>query len=690
MTRNLIFEIGVEEIPARFMTNALKQIEDLTITFLTDKKIAHGKVEALGTPRRLTLMVADLAEEQEDVVIEVKGPAKKAALDADGKPTRAIEGFCKSQGVDFADLIEVELKGVTYLYAKKEEKGVATATLLPELFNLLFSKVYFPKPMRWAYEEMRFARPIRFIVALFGDEVVPFEIAGVKSGRITRGHRFLGSDNIEITAPETYLAQLEENYCIVDQNRRREMAWTGIQNVAASLGGIVKCDEELLEEVTYLLEYPTALAGKFNEKFLEMPVEMIITPMREHQRYFPVYKEDGTLLNNFITVRNGIDAHMNTVIAGNEKVLSARLSDASFFWTEDCKKNLEENLPRLQAIVFHEKLGSLSAKVERVTALAEVIATTLNYPAENIENTLRTAKLAKADLVSNAVYEFPELQGIMGKYYARVHGEKDEVATAIEEHYLPRFAGDNLPQTKAGIAVAIADRLDSLVGFFAQNMIPTGSQDPYALRRSATGVAQIIINHQLTLDLAELIETAYNNFNIDFACELSGVEKTLQGFFANRLDNILSEQKVSYDVINAVLANPTNDLKSSYNKALHLKQFKEDDICTELMKGLNRANNLLKNKEVLVNVDPQYFVEDIEKTLYANINQAKTDVAELIAKEDYFNALSVVGKMRQVIDEYFDNIMVMADDEAIRNNRLAQLKELVGLVAPIGKLTELK
>lgn len=687
MAKDLLFEIGLEEMPARFMPPALAQLAELTQKALDEANLAYESVKTYGTPRRLTLIVSALAEQQPDTVLEVKGPAKKAAFDEEGNPSKALQGFCRSQGVTADDLVEQELKGVIYMYAKKEQKGQATAELLPAMLENIVHKLYFPKPMRWAYEEMRFARPIRWMVLLFGADVLPLEMAKVKADRFSRGHRFLGSDHIEIADAAEYMAKMEENFVIVDQKRRREMCWAEIQAAAEKISGVVKPDEELLEEVTYILEYPTGVIGRFDEKFLAIPTELVVTPMREHQRYFPVYDKDGKLLPNFITLRNGNAEHVDVVANGNERVLTARLSDAAFFWQEDCKHPLENNAEKLTHIVFHEKLGTLSQKVERIGKLAAFIGEKLAYPADAMTNTARAAELAKCDLVSHAVFEFTELQGIMGKYYARVFNEAEEVAAAIEEHYLPRFAGDVLPQTKAGIAIALADRLDSLVGFFAQNMIPTGSQDPYALRRQATGVAQIIIQHKLPLSVSELVAFAYANYTVEFAKNLAETQETVASFFAQRLDNILSEAGIGYDVVNAILANDCDRLCESYDKALAIAAFRTEDGFEQLMSGFTRATNLLKDKEVSGAVDEALLQTAEEKDLFAALQKARAAVDA--AGDDYKAALAALGAMRPQIDAFFDNVMVMVDDLAVRANRLSLLAGIVGLVDNIGKLDRL-
>ena len=691
MAKDLLFEIGIEEIPARFMEPALNQLQTIMTENLAEAGLQYEKLAAYGTPRRITLLIEGLDEVQPDRSTESKGPALKAAYGADGQPSKALLGFCRGQGIEPADVLTKEIKGVEYVYAVKQIAGRPTAELLPEMLSAAVHKIYFPKPMRWAYNEMRFARPIRWLVLLFGADVLPLEIAGVAAGRISRGHRFLGSDNVEIACPAAYLDTMQKAYVIVDQNVRREKIWQQIKAVASVAGGTVKPDEDLLSELVYILEYPTALLGRFDKKYLEIPEELVVTPMREHQRYFPVYDAAGEkLLPNFITVRNGNSQHLEIVAAGNEKVLSARLADAAFFWDEDRSHALIDNAPRLEHIVFHEKLGTLAAKVARVQKLALSIAGKLGYAAEDVRDTERAALLMKCDLVSNAVYEFTELQGIMGEYYAKNDGETEQVAAAIREHYLPRFTGDELPKTKAGVALALADRLDSLAGFFSQKMIPTGSQDPYALRRAAIGVSQILLRYELELDLAELCAEAlalYEGVKQEMTAEETLA--AMNNFFRQRVDNILAEEGVTYDVINAVAGLELAVPLVNYRKAHALADFKQGEDFVQLMAGYNRAANLLKNVKGEFAVDAALFEVDAERELMAAEDEAAAKVAAAVAAQNYPAALKALAAIRPQIDAFFEAVMVMADDAKVRDNRLALLQKLVGLTAELGELSQL-
>ncbi|MDD2497397.1 MAG: glycine--tRNA ligase subunit beta [Desulfitobacteriaceae bacterium] len=690
MAKDLLFEIGTEEIPARFMSPALKQMRELAENGLNEARLEYAKINVYGTPRRLALLVEGLAEKQTDLEMEVKGPSQKAAFDAEGKPTKAALGFARGQGVDPAELVVKDTPAGPYVFATKKSIGQPAETVLTPILLNIIHKLYFPKPMRWGSLDMRFARPIRWLVALFGSEVLPLELDDQKAGRTTRSHRFLGQGPIELAHPGEYLAKLKENYVIADQNERKAIIWAGIEQVAQDNGGRVVKDEELLEEVTYLLEYPTALCGKFEEKYLDLPKEVLITPMREHQRYFPVLDAEGNLLPKFITVRNGLPEHIEIVTAGNEKVLKARLADAEFFYTEDLKKNLEDNVPKLKSIVFHETLGSLYAKVERVIKLSAFIGEEMGLKAQDLADIKRAALLSKADLVSNVVYEFPELQGIMGEYYARHHGENQTVSTAIREHYLPRFAGDDLPQAKAGIAVGIADKLDSIVGFFGMDIQPTGSQDPYALRRQALGIVNTILHHNLEISLDTLVAKAYSLLaeQVSFKNDKEKVAADINSFFKQRMDNILTERGIRYDVINAVLAAGIENLSDTRDKASALSDFKEASEFEELIAGFTRAANLAKNA-VHTNVDEKLFSNKEETGLYHAFREVKEKADGFLTQKNYQEAFRAIAELRRPVDEFFTAVMVMVEDEKVKENRLALLKNIADYVTGIADLSQL-
>jgi len=690
MAKDLLFEIGTEEIPARFMGPALKQLRELAENGLAQARLDFSSLQVYGTPRRLALLVEGLAEKQADLAEEVKGPSRKAAYDGDGNLSKAALGFARSQGVAVADLQLRQTPAGEYLFATKKSDGQPAIQVLPEFLPGLVHKLYFPKPMRWGDLEMRFARPIRWLVALYGPEVLPLEIAGVQAGRTSRSHRFLGQGSVELTHPGEYQAKLLENYVMVDQEARKKLVWQQIQEVAAENGGHVLPDEQLLEEVTQLLEYPTALCGKFEEKYLALPREVLITPMREHQRYFPVLDGEGNLLPKFITVRNGLAEHLDIVAAGNAKVLRARLADAEFFNTEDLKTKLDDHLPKLANIVFHETLGSLQSKVDRLVELAAWIGEILGYSPQEVADVRRAALLAKADLVSHVVYEFPELQGIMGEYYARHHGEHQAVSTAIREHYLPRFTGDQVPLSKAGIAVGLADKMDSITGFFGMDIQPTGSQDPYALRRQSLGIVNTIFQNELEISLADLVEKSYDILarQVTFRNDRNKTVADIGAFFRQRLDNLFSEAGIRYDVVNAVLAAGVDNLADTRRKALALSDFRGSSGFDQLIAGFTRVANLAKNAPH-ARIETELFAAPAEDQLYQAFQRAKAEADGHLGMGDYRAALASIAEIRGPVDSYFTDVMVMVEDVAVRDNRLALLKTIADYVTTIADLSQL-
>lgn len=687
---NYLLEIGTEEIPAKFLPGVLAQLRELAAKKLEEHRLKYEQIETLGTPRRIALLVLGLAEKGEDLQEEIKGPAKKAAFAPDGTPTKAVEGFARSQGVALDKLQLKEIAGGEYVFAVREVKGKAAREVLPAIAPQLITGLNFPKPMRWADKEMRFARPIRWLVSLLDKEIIPVELEGLQAGRVSRGHRLLGAERVEIREPLSYVEQLKKEFVLADQNVRKSECWKQIEAAAAQADGKVEPDEELLEEITHLVEWPTALLGNIGEEYLSMPEEAIITPMKEHQRYFPVRDKDGALLNHFITVRNGNDQYLDTVRAGNEKVLKARLADARFFWLEDQKTALADYLPRLEKIVFQESLGTVAQKVERIKKNVEKLAERLQLPAKVQENAQRAALLAKADLVTSMVYEFPELQGLMGRYYAELSGESREVARAIKEHYQPRFAGDEIPTGTEGALVSIADKLDTIAGCFAIGIEPTGSQDPYALRRQAMGICLIIIGHKFELELDDLIRMALDSYRGIVAEENLGADTQLKikEFFQARIRNILSEEGHRYDVVESVLGVEYSSLLTTLKRAAALSALKDDPQFGKLLTSFTRAYNLTK-KAGTGDVNPAYLQDQTEKQLYKVLREAEEKTATLSKKRDFAAMIEALSPLAGPIDEFFNAVMVMAEDEQIKNNRLALLRKIVALTRPIGDLSKI-
>ena len=691
MPQNLLLEIGTEEIPARFMGAALAQLQELAVKKFTEERIDYTEVLTFGTPRRLALLVKGVAETQQDKLEEVKGPARKAAFDADGQLTKAGQGFARSQGVAVKDLEIRETPAGEYVFALKRMHGRAATEVLPQLLPGFITGLNFPKPMRWGYGEMRFARPIHWLVALYGAEVIPFNLGDLQSGRLTFGHRFLGQGQISLEKADDYLPRLKENYVIADPAERREIIWQQIQDLAAQEGGRVEPDNELLEEVTYLLEYPTALCGSFADDYLELPEEVLITPMREHQRYFPVRDASGKLMAKFITVRNGTAEHLDLVREGNEKVLRARLADARFFFEEDLKVPLAENFKKLEKIVFQESLGMVSDKAQRIRTLSSQIAVDLGWAAEQIADLDRAAFLAKTDLVTNMVYEFPELQGIMGAEYARRCGEKPAVAQAIFEHYLPRHAGDILPTTELGMVVSLADKLDTIVGCFGVGIQPTGSQDPYALRRQALGICRIMLERGLEISLTGLIDQAFALYPADqvqMKLTREQVLSEISEFFKLRLRNILSEQDIAHDVLDSVLAIGFDNLADLQRRALGLQTFRQQPEFDDLLTAYLRAHNLAQHAETET-IDKTLLLEPVEEQLHSALIRAQFEVIESLKHKDIARALGVLATLREPIGAFFAGVMVMAEDPATRHNRLALLKQIDNLAAKIADFSKI-
>ena len=685
MNNYLLLEIGVEELPSRFGQTTLDQIENNLSKLLKEERINFDNIEKYATPRRLTFVIKNLADKATDLEEEVKGPAKKIAVDADGNFTKPALGFMKSKGLDPENVYFKQLGNAEYLFGTIKQEGKHTSEVLKTIVPEAIKNVTFPKAMRWGGKNMRFARPIRWMVALLNNEVLDIDLEGIKSSNITRGHRFLGEKEFEVNSVEEYFEKLDKNFVILDQHKRKEMIREQAVEVAKYLGGEVELDEDLLEEITFLVEYPTAFYGEFDEEYVKLPKEVVTTPMKEHQRYFPVLK-DGKLLPNFIAVRNGDSNRIDLVKAGNEKVLRARLADALFFYHEDTKKPLESFVDKLQTVVFQAKLGTVYDKTLRIEKLSQVILNELNMT-ESKENTLRAAKLCKADLVTNMVFEFTELQGIMGRDYAQVSGENEEVCQGIFEHYLPRFAGDILPETNTGIALSIADKLDSIAGFFAIGIKPSGSQDPYALRRQALGILSILLDRKLSVNLNNLINAALDNYsNLEFNKE--EVASQIVEFFVERVKNLFKDLGIRYDVIDAVLNNNLDDISDIHTRALELNRWLQKDELVEMLTAFNRVSTLAEKATTDI-VKEDLLKEDAEIKLYNGFKEIKSNVESLLLDKKYNEALDAFATLRPLVDNLFDNVMVMDKDEAIKENRLGLLKQIYSTMLTICDLSKI-
>ena len=708
----LLFEIGTEEIPAKFMPGILKQLKELAAAKMQELRIPFEDITVYGTPRRMAFVVGGVAETQADVVVEAKGPSVKIAY-VSGAPSKAAQGFARGQGVDVKDLVVRD----NYVYAVKHLAGQPVVELLPGLLTDILTSLTFPKTMRWADYDFRFVRPIRWMVALFGDQIIPVEICGVKSGKFSMGHRFMQQSlkaaaesqgllsaalskvgnkvysalagvkgAVEIPSAGDYKKVMYDNFVMVDQDERRALILQQIKDLAAQNGGEAEINEDLLEEVNYLVEWPTALCGKFEEKFLSLPKECIITPMREHQRYFPVLDEDGNLLNKFITVRNGGSEHLDIVTHGNERVLRARLSDAEFFFNEDRATKLEDRLEKLKTVSFQEGLGNMYDKSERLVKMAEMLRFAINTPVDE-EELRRCALLCKTDLVTGMVIEFTELQGVMGREYALLDGEKPEVATGIFEHYLPRFAGDALPATTIGRIVGIGDKLDNICATFSRGLAPTGSQDPYALRRQALGVINILLDANYHISLAKII--AGTLYLLDIKPEETGkLVPQIMEFFKQRLRNLLMDQGIRYDVIDAVFADKRNDdMVDLAVRCKALAAYVEAGNAEPLVQVSVRVSNLCKKIEKEVAISGALFKDESENKLHEVVAAVSKEIIPEIVLYDYAAVLKAGEKVIEPVNTFFDNVMVMDEDENVKNNRLAMLEEVRGIVNAVGDLS---
>ncbi|CEJ72676.1 glycyl-tRNA ligase subunit beta [[Clostridium] sordellii] len=685
MKNYLLFEIGVEELPARYVNSAMEQLKLNIVKSFDENRITYDSVNVYSTPRRLTVVVDNICERQEDLEEEVKGPAKKIAVDADGNFTKPLLGFMKSKGIKEEDLYFKQVGKEEYAFGKIKQEGKLTSEVLKTVLPEAIKSMTFPKAMRWGGKNMRFIRPIRWMVCILNDSVLDIELEGIVSGNVTKGHRFLGESEFEVNTLDEYLAKLKENFVILNQDERKSIIKEQCEEVAKSLGGEIELDEELLEEVTHLVEYPTAFYGEFDEDYAKLPKEVVITPMKQHQRYFPVLK-DGKLLPNFIAVRNGDSHRIDNVKSGNEKVLEARLADALFFYKEDTKKSLESYIEKLKTVVFQAKLGTVYDKTLRIEKLANDILDKLNELGVK-EDTLRAAKLCKADLVTGMVFEFTELQGVMGREYAKVSGENENVAEAIFEHYLPRFAGDILPKTKEGIVLSIADKLDSIAGFFAIGIQPTGSQDPYALRRQALGIINILMDNNLDISLKELVDLTLDNYSfIEFNKE--EVLNQIMDFFKDRIKNLFRDLGIRYDVIDAILSSNIDDIADMYARANALNSWIDKDELVEMLTAFNRVATLAQKAET-DKVDINLMREEAEFNLYQQFQEIRSNVEHLLADKEYTKALDAFASLRPAIDNMFDSVMIMDKDEAIKNNRLAILKQIYDIMLNICDLSKI-
>jgi glycyl-tRNA synthetase beta chain len=686
MSNELLLEIGTEEIPAAFIPKALNDMSSLIRKALTDERISYGTIRTFGTPRRLCLAVADVAERQEDQLIEKLGPAKRVSFDSQGNPTKAALGFAKGQGVDISEVGTLSTDKGEYLCIRKHISGQDSASLLPEILSRLVASLSFKKSMRWGDLDFRFARPIHWILALYGGAVVPFRIETIESGNLSRGHRFMKPEAFPVSNLSEYLEGTRDHFVMVDPGERKRIILEEARKAAAAVSGRILENGDLLETVTYLVEYPTVVCGSFDRKYLDLPGEVLTTSMMSHQKYFPVVDSAGQLLPYFITVNNTLARDPAVVKRGNEKVIRARLSDAQFFFEEDQKTPLEDRVEGLQQVVFHTLLGTSYEKVQRFRKLAAYIAERIGPSLKDRVD--RASLLAKADLDTQMVGEFSELQGIMGREYALLAGEDPAVAKAIYEHYLPLTAGGNLPETHEGAIVSIADKMDTIAGFFGVRLVPTGTADPYALRRQALGIINIILEKRYPLMLEDLVSTSLAILDGKMTRPAEETAKDVLEFFRGRLENMLISQGHPQDVVSAVLAAGFSDLVQVIQKIEAMETFKTHPAYEPLAIAFKRAGNILKEFGN-GRIEPSLFNLEEEILLHSTFIETRDKVLQALQKEDYPAALLELAALREPIDRFFGSVMVMVEEEAIRFNRLSLLEALFSLFRRIADFSKI-
>lgn len=689
MNKNYLLEIGVEELPARFISDVISQMRNNAVELLKSNRISYSNIDVYSTPRRLTLFIYGLEETQSTAEENVKGPSKKISYNENGEPSKALLGFMKGQGVDINSIFVDDVNGEEYVFAKVIKKNKSLEETLSSNMADFIKKISFPKAMRWGGKNLRFARPIRWLVSLLDDKLIPFELEGIIASNVTRGHRVLGKSEIIIDHVDNYLKLLKENFVIVDQKERKEIIKYGSERLVKEKGGTIQQDEDLLDEITNIVEYPTPIIGRIKDEYLNLPIDVITTPMKEHQRYFPVVDDKNRLLPYFITVRNGNDEYSDIVVKGNEKVLGARLEDAKFFYKDDISQPLESYVEKLKNITFQEKLGSLYDKAKRLQKLAVKIGQYLEVGEETEKNVDRAAYLSKADLVTKMVSEFTELQGKMGMEYASKSGENEIVSLAIFEQYLPRYSGDQLPTTTSGAILSISDKLDSIAGLFAIGIQPTGSQDPFALRRSALGIINIVLDKQLNLSLGELVDFAlyiYVDEN-GLAFDYNKVKSEIMDFFIGRIKNMFLDMGIRYDIIDAVISTKTDDVFDMKIRAQKLNEWLKIDDVHDILTAFNRVSTLAA-KAVSDEVKRDLLTED-EINLYDSFNNIEEKTILLIEKKEYDKALDLLTTLKEPIDNFFEKVMVMVEDEELKKNRLGLLKKIYDIMMRVCDLSQI-
>ncbi|QMU07575.1 glycine--tRNA ligase subunit beta [Levilactobacillus suantsaii] len=688
MAHTFLLEIGLEEMPAHVVTPAVRQLQKRVADYLKDERVSYDAIQPFSTPRRLALEITGLADKQDDISESVKGPAKKIAQDADGNWTKPAIGFTKGQGLTPDDIVFKEFKGTEYVYVDKFIAGQPVAEVLTGLRDIVMAMT-FPTMMKWGTHHFEYIRPIRWLVALLDQDVIPFSILDVTTDRVTQGHRFLGQA-ISLKTAADYESALHDEYVIADAAKRKALIAEQIKQLATDHNWTVDIDAGLLEEVNNLVEWPTAFAGSFDQKYLTIPEEVLITSMWDHQRFFYARDQAGKLLPNFISVRNGTDHDLQNVIAGNEKVLAARLEDAMFFYKEDQNKTIADDVERLKSVSFHDKISTMAEKMQRVEAIVTVLADRLNLDATQTKAVVRASQIYKFDLVTGMVGEFAELQGVMGEKYALLQGEDPAVAQAIREHYEPISADGALPTSVPGAVLALADKFDSILTFFAAGMIPSGSNDPYALRRQATGIVRIATDQKWSLPVNELATAfiaAEQAANVAPELDQAGQIDALVDFLKDRVRKIFRGAKVRHDIIDAVLGGTSSDITELFTAADILTAHAADENFKAVIESLTRVIRLAQKapKDIAnVTIDADKFENDSESQLHQGV-----DAVAAAAPKGLATLYAALVAVQPAIAAYFDATMVMVDDEAVRNNRLAELSRLANLALQLGDLDQL-
>ncbi|WKN28750.1 glycine--tRNA ligase subunit beta [Apilactobacillus kunkeei] len=689
MAHTFLLEIGLEEMPAHVVTPSIKQLVKKTEDYLKDQRIDFDTVKPFSTPRRLTIQIEGLADKQPDVNETVKGPAKKIALDDEGNWSKAAIGFTKGQGLSTDDITFKEVKGTEYVFVEKHIAGKPVKEVLMGLKDVITSMT-FPTLMKWNVYRLDFIRPIRWMVALLDDEVLPIQILDVTASNVSRGHRFLGQDTT-INSADEYEEKLKEQFVIVDAQKRKDLIVKQIKEIQDENNWVININPGLLEEVNNLVEWPTAFFGKFDEKYLQLPSEVLITSMKDNQRFFYVNDQNGNILPFFISVRNGNSEYIENVIAGNEKVLTARLEDAMFFYQEDQAKDIDFYVNKLKKVSFHDKISTMYEKMQRVEKIAEVIGEHAKLSGQELKDVKRAAQIYKFDLVTGMVGEFSELQGVMGEKYALLKGENEAVATAIREHYMPISATGELPATKVGSVLSLADKFDSILTFFAAGMIPSGSNDPYALRRQANGIVRIVKSEELNFNLTEMMEAfikAEKDANVAPDLDQNKEINEIVSFIKDRIVKQLKADKIRHDIIDAAGNSKNDNIEFIFNVADILNEHKEDGNFKESVEALTRVLRISEKQDFAsddLNVDESLFENDSEKNLHSNVEAISSDFFALSANDEY----NKLFDLKDSINDYFDQTMVMAKDENVKNNHLRELTKLSNMINWFADLNQL-